>query len=297
MVGEVVSASVLDGITVRTTLDPTEQPFLNDHRINGTPVFPGVMYMEAFAEVSSLLLPGWQVVAVEDVEYLGALKFFRDEPRTLTVTALVRPDAGNPDDLVAECTLSAERTLPGQDAPQHTVHGRGIVRLSAGPRPAPNEPKPGRKPKTSLSDEEIYSVYFHGDAYQVLDSVWRAKDGAGVGRFADDLPPNHVPADAPLLVGPRLAELCFQTAGMEEMGREGKNALPLHVGSWEVYGTPSESGALYCTARPSEDGYDCVVQKADGTVLARMTGYWTVVTPNPLPDDQAALLAGVMNKN
>ncbi len=296
MVGEVVSASVLDGITVRTTLDPTEQPFLEDHRINGTPVLPGVMYMEAFAEVSSLVLPGWHVVSVEHVDYLGALKFFRDEPRTITVTALIRPDTGNPDDLVAECTLSAERTLPGQDTPQRTVHGNGVVRLSATPRPAPEAAKPGRKAKSSLSDEQIYSVYFHGDAYQVLDSVWRAKDGAAVGRFADDLPPNHVPADGPLLIGPRLAELCFQTAGMEEMGREGKNALPLHVGSWRVFGTPSEDGPLVCTARPSDDGFDCLVQKTDGTVVAHMTEYWTVVTPNPLPDDQAALLAGVMAK-
>jgi NAD(P)-dependent dehydrogenase (short-subunit alcohol dehydrogenase family)/acyl carrier protein len=294
LVGEVVSAGVLDGITVRTTLDPTEQPFLNDHRINGTPVFPGVMYMEAFAEASALLLPGWHVVAVEHVDYLGALKFFRDEPRQITVTALVRPDAENPDDLIAECTLSAERTLPGQDAPQRTVHGNGRVRLSATPRPAPTGPKPGRKAKSSLSDEQIYSVYFHGEAYQVLDSVWRAKDGAAVGRFADDLPPNHVPSESPLLVGPRLAELCFQTAGMEEMGREGKNALPLHVGSWQVFGTPTEEGPLTCTARPTDNGFDCLVQTNDGTVVAHMSEYWTVVTPDPLPEDEAALLAGVM---
>ena len=32
MVGEVVAASVLDGLVVRTTLDPMEQPFLYDHR-------------------------------------------------------------------------------------------------------------------------------------------------------------------------------------------------------------------------------------------------------------------------
>ena len=83
---------------------------------------------------------------------------------------------------------------------------------------------------------------------------------------------------------------------MEEMGREGKNALPLHVGSWQVFGTPTEEGPLTCTARPTDDGFDCLVQKGDGAVVAHMTKYWTVVTPNPLPDDQAALLAGVMAK-
>ena len=34
MVGEVVEASVLDGLLVRTRLDPKRQPFLDDHRID-----------------------------------------------------------------------------------------------------------------------------------------------------------------------------------------------------------------------------------------------------------------------
>jgi len=29
------------GLTIETTLDPREQPFLHDHQIEGTPVLPG----------------------------------------------------------------------------------------------------------------------------------------------------------------------------------------------------------------------------------------------------------------
>jgi hypothetical protein len=36
------------------------------------------------------------------------------------------------------------------------------------------------------------------------------------------------------------------------------------------------------------------VQQADGKVVVHMTEYWTVITPDPLPADQAALLATVM---
>src|SRR6185369_7347450 len=57
--GEVVEAGVLDGLVVRTRLDPKVQPFLDDHRIDGTAVLPGVMGMEAFAEVARLLVPQW----------------------------------------------------------------------------------------------------------------------------------------------------------------------------------------------------------------------------------------------
>ena len=50
MVGD-VTLSTNDGVVDRVTLDPAEQAFLGDHRIDGTPVLPGVMGMEAFAEV------------------------------------------------------------------------------------------------------------------------------------------------------------------------------------------------------------------------------------------------------
>ena len=140
MVGE-VTASVHSGLVVRTTLDPTSTPFLDDHRIDGTPVLPGVMGIEAFAEVSALLLPGWHVAAVEDVDFHAPVKFYRDEPRTLTITARVRPDAG---DLAAECTLEAERVLPGSDSPQRTVRSRGTPPSAPGSRAARTPPGPER---------------------------------------------------------------------------------------------------------------------------------------------------------
>ena len=87
MVGRSTRHGRLAGLTVETTLDPTAQPFLNDHRIDGTAVLPGVMGIEAFAEVARLLVPGWHVVRIEDVDFLAPVKFYRDEPRTLTIRA------------------------------------------------------------------------------------------------------------------------------------------------------------------------------------------------------------------
>ena len=54
------------------------------------------MGMEAFAEVARLLVPEWYVVAVEDVDFLTPVKFYRDEPRTLTISARIRPDGAGP---------------------------------------------------------------------------------------------------------------------------------------------------------------------------------------------------------
>jgi len=78
MVGRVTGMGIYSGLTVESTLDPAAQPFLDHHRIDGTPVLPGVMGIEAFAEAATLLFPALRVAAVEDVEFLPGAPCFRD---------------------------------------------------------------------------------------------------------------------------------------------------------------------------------------------------------------------------
>ena len=68
----------MGGLTIETTLDPAMQPFLHDHQIEGKPVLPGVMGIEAFAEAALCMLPGWHVEAIEDVNFLAPFKFYRE---------------------------------------------------------------------------------------------------------------------------------------------------------------------------------------------------------------------------
>ena len=92
MVGKIASMGVQQRPRPsRRTLDPAAQPFLHDHQIDGTPVLPGVMGIEAFAEAALCLLPGWHVEAIEDVNFLAPFKFYRNEPRTVTVEAVIYP--------------------------------------------------------------------------------------------------------------------------------------------------------------------------------------------------------------
>jgi len=299
MVGEVVEAGVLHGLVVQTTLDPVAQPFLDHHRIDGTPVLPGVMGMEAFAEVARLLVPDWHVVAVEDVNFRAPLKFYRDEPRTLTITALLRPDGA---DLVAECRLVAERMLPGSDTPQRQVHFTGSVRLRAQlPEPETAEQVMRADNVKAVGREDVYRLYFHGPTYQVVAESWQ-DDGAVVARFAADLPPNHKPEDLPTVLGPRLVELCFQAAGVWEAGRAGRLALPAHVGRVQVVGAPrtvEATGSAVAVVRAVSDGagpesFDCTVLDEKGQVVLRVEDYRTVPLPGELRPEVSAPLKAVM---
>ena len=288
MVGEVMAMGVWRPLTVETTLDPTTQAFLDHHRIDGTPVLPGVMGVEAFAEVASLMLPGWQVTAVEDVDFLAPFKFYRDQPRALTLEATVT--AGTGDELVAHCRLLGSRQLANQPEPQVSTHFTGRVRLSpATPEPStaavPSAPQQG-----GVGAEAIYRVYFHGPAYQVLERSWREGDRQ-VGLLAASLPEHHQPPGLPLVTAPRLLELCFQTAGVWELGTSGRLALPRHLGRVTAMaaGEPP-TGRVYAVVTPGAGGetFDAMVVDEAGRVHLRLEGYATVALPTPV---DAALLA------
>jgi hypothetical protein len=79
-----------------------------------------------------------------------------------------------------------------------------------------------------MNPQQVYAFYFHGPAYQVVATAWREGDEAAAA-LAADLPDNHRPPELPLATAPRLAELCFQTAGLWQAGIDGVLALPARV--------------------------------------------------------------------
>ena len=279
MVGTVRSMGVWRPLAVETMLDPTAQPFLDHHRIDGVPVLPGVMGVEAFAEVAALAVPGWQVVSIEDVAFLAPFKFYRDEPRQVTVEATVMPGDGC--ELLASCRLLGSRMLPNQAEPQVTTHFTGQVRLAqAAPAAADGATMPGTSDGSGVRADDVYRVYFHGPAYRVLESSWRDGDSQ-IGLLADALPADRQPADLPLVTAPRLLELCFQTAGIWELGTTGRLALPQHVARVTAPASEEAHGRLHAVVEPRADGdqFDAAVVDDSGHVHLRMEGYRTVALP------------------
>ncbi len=282
MLGTVTGMGIYSGLTVQITLDPAAQPFLNDHRIDATAVLPGVMGMEAFAELASLAAPGLRIAGIEQMEFLAPVKFYRDQPRTLTLSAIIRPDG---DGLVADCTLTAHRVLPGEDAPKPTTHFTGRVRLAAGTGEPGKADTPSRHDEVSASHDDIYRVFFHGPAYQVIEEAWR-DNGTAVAQLAMHLPAGYAPENACTATEPRLAEACFQTAGLWEIGQTGRIGLPAHADLMTVLHRPQPGAQLFAVAHPARDGgFDCWVTDADGDVVVRVEGYRTVQVPDDLPAD------------
>ncbi len=286
MIGRVTGMGLLTGLTAQVDLDPTVQPFLNDHRIDGTAVLPGVMGVEGFAELAGLLLPGWSVTCVEDARFLEPVKFYRDEPRTLTLSAVLRHGEPATGELVAECILTASRTLVTSPEPVVTEHFRARVRLAPTPAPAEHGDAAPEAAAVTTTTDELYQVYFHGPAYQVLQRAWRTDEGVA-GELSRDLPDNHVPADRELTAKPRLIELCFQTAGLLGLATEGILGLPNAIERVAFPAYPakgsSEPAGLVAVATPrGEDLFDVRVVDNEGMTVLRLEGYRTVTFPAPV---------------
>jgi acyl transferase domain-containing protein/NAD(P)-dependent dehydrogenase (short-subunit alcohol dehydrogenase family) len=295
MLGKIVSVGIYGGLVVETNLDPTIQPFLYDHQIDGTPVLPGVMGVEAFAEVAACLLPGWHVETIEEVNFLAPFKFYRNAPRTVSVQAVLCPQG---DKVVAECRLIGQRTLPNQTEPQETIHFTARVGLKKQPTQAPSVNMPAAANGATVEAADIYRVYFHGPAYQVVDRAWRDGDRM-VGLMSACLPSNHQPPEQPTLAEPRLIELCFQTAGLWQLTVQGLMGLPLSVKQVRLWrGPESADGQLYAviTPHPEQESFDANVVDAKGNCYIQVIGYKTVALPDNVEAEKLKTLQTAMSQ-
>ena len=267
---------------METTLDPNVQPFLYDHAMDGTPLLPGVMGTETFSELALALAPGYAIADIANEQFQAPFKFYRMEPQTLYLSMFARPvDRCN---LVAYGTLLSKRELakPGLP-PQEKVHFTVNVHLTQEPLDMPLVTfTPPEADAFSIPAADIYKVYFHGPAYQVLESV-KTDAHSAVGLIADNLPPSVEPGDTASVMAPRLIEACFQTAGVWDIAVNGRMALPLAVGSVNTYRQMEEADGerLYAVVQVVEDGeaFNAQIVDARGNVYVTLNDYRTVALP------------------
>jgi NAD(P)-dependent dehydrogenase (short-subunit alcohol dehydrogenase family)/acyl carrier protein len=284
MVGEITGARLYEGLEIKTTFDPTEQPFLFDHAPDDdTPWLPGVMAIEGLAEAAALLSPDKVVSVVDNVEMLGAFKFFRNEPRTLYLNVFTEP--GEDDQLLARVTLRSVTQPVREGLPLRIQdHFRARVWLTT-EKPVAADVDflvPGDDDLPTTADQ-IYKFFFHGPAYQVITRAGVMGDQA-TGKMPEQLPPNGDPADARTLMAPRLVELCFQLAAQWSVERKEAMAFPLGVGSLAVHHQEEIAGGntLVGIVKTKNDGesFDAKVVDDAGRIYVDLRDYRTVSRPS-----------------
>jgi len=193
--------------------------------------------------------------------------------------------------------LTGQRSLPNQAEPQVTTHFTARVRLTKQTLKAVIVPALGSPTGQIIEAAEIYPLYFHGPAYQVVERAWW--DGHRIiGLMTKGLPPNHLPSQLPTLMTPRLIELCFQTAGLWEMGTQGRMGLPLHIDRVSSLLTPDAADTnLYAvvTSDWGRGSFDAEVVDTKGNRYLQLSGYRTIAVPDAVDAERLKALQAAMS--
>ncbi len=280
-------------ILLEAILDPNEQAFLKDHSLNGVPILPGVIGIEGFAvaarHIASALAAQsgrFEIDRLEAVNFHAPFKFYRNQPRSILWRAnAVQESAG----LVVHVRLESEQTLLDQRV-EHTVHFTGRAVLTNALPAAPRSAVPRWGKRSTVNADEIYRLYFHGPSFQVLEAAQRSGKVI-LGRMNRETGRAKTGKTDRYSV-PMLVELCFQTAGIWEVGASGVLALPRSIGSLRVYRSEINGKQIYAEVLPqqAEDGlyFDCRVVDEDGSVYLEMNAYRTAPIPYPADAELAA---------
>jgi 3-hydroxymyristoyl/3-hydroxydecanoyl-(acyl carrier protein) dehydratase len=292
------------GIILEAELDPEVEPFLKDHALNGVPVLPGVIGIEGFAvaakHVSSVLASekaGFNVTRLENIQFLAPFKFYRNEPRRVTWKAqVVREDAG----LVAHVTLESTLTRASQ-VEERMLHFTGRVYLEPQGEPgvAAQANPPDWNEAYTLKPADIYRLYFHGPAFQVLDGVQRSGELV-LGKLRGGLPPLRRGGSAAASL-PVLVELCLQTAGIWEAGTTGVLGLPCSIQSLKIYPRKVNGTPIFAEVTPltGEDGaltFNARVLDAKGQIYLELENYRTCPLPYAVEGDLLRPLEALMGE-
>jgi hypothetical protein len=112
------------------------------------------------------------------------------------------------------------------------------------------------------------------------------------------LPADTTNPNSTSMVGPRMVELCFQTAGVWEIGQTGQMGLPSVVDRVTVF-DPAPNGKLVVAElqpHSSADAlsFDARVRDGEGKVYLTVEGYRTSRIPGGLPDEAMGRFRGVV---
>ncbi|GAA4084673.1 SDR family NAD(P)-dependent oxidoreductase [Actinomadura miaoliensis] len=258
-------------LVAEAELSLDDDPYLADHRLDGTAVLPAVCALEAMAQAAAVLTGpprgAGTGVAVRDGRFDRPVTVPDDGgARTVRVCALVH------DDGTVRVALRSDETDFAVD------HFTGVVAPAAEPPGLPDE-APGRAPVPPHDGRALYGpLFFHGPRYQRLRRYERLSDKGctailtGAGPAGSPFGPAQ-PADV------RLGDPFRNDASIHVLQAcvPHRRLLPVGCDAFTVHHDAPAPGDLLLTASErshtgAEYTYDVVLRDGDGRPVVSWTG-------------------------
>ena len=101
-----------------------------------------------------------------------------------------------------------------------------------------------------------------------------------------------------MVTEPRLVELCFQTAGVWQIGTTGRMGLPQHIDQVKILRTADQAeGRLHAVVSPRDGGksFDAHVSDEAGNRYVLLRGYRTAELPQDVDPEKRGPLRAAMD--
>jgi NAD(P)-dependent dehydrogenase (short-subunit alcohol dehydrogenase family)/phosphopantetheinyl transferase (holo-ACP synthase)/acyl carrier protein len=268
--GEYVRASV--------TLDPNHV-ILNDHRINGAAVLPGVGGMEIMRTAATILDPEAASACFEDLRFHSPMKIFGAKPFEAEVEA-VRVDHGSPERIEYRARLfSWFADKQGRKVGAPRLHHECRIVVRGEETEITYKGFDDWDSSVWIPEDDIYEAFFHGPGFRFLDHVLIAAKGEAI-RFrrmeteaCSDMFTDSTPA---------AVETVFQAGAALGTESRGIVVLPTGIRSVRVLDPNADPafGELVITSERSWDaaegrrilGFDGILRDTEGKPVLLLHG-------------------------
>ncbi|KQZ02951.1 non-ribosomal peptide synthetase/type I polyketide synthase [Streptomyces clavifer] len=256
--------------TWQTRLDIEDLPYLADHRIQDTVVFPAAGYVEMAAQ-AVLGLTGGTTAVLADIELRRALFLPDGKDRTVEVSLSLEN---------ATFTIVS----PTGDDEERAVHASGIVRTGQRRRTTPPLDAPTIRARSlrHLDGPDCYTAlaalgYHYGPSFQAVEEVW-----IGAGEvLARIRPPRAIGDDAAgHQLHPVLLDACFQTLLtpliLDGSARDAGIRLPLSLDEVALEPIGDQPFWAHATLLPGDADTtlgNIALYADNGTPLGRVEGF------------------------
>ncbi|WP_367538584.1 non-ribosomal peptide synthetase/type I polyketide synthase [Streptomyces globisporus] len=259
--------------TWQACLDTEALPYLADHRIQDTVVFPAAGYLEMAAQ-AVLRLTGGTTAVLADIDLRKALFLPDGEDRTVEVS------------LSLENAAFTVASPTGEDG-ERAVHASGIVRTGQRRRTAPPLDAPAIRAgsRRHLEGPDCYTAlaalgYHYGPAFQAVEELWIGADEV----LARIRPPRAIGDDAAgHHLHPVLFDACFQTllaplilSAPEDSAPATGIRLPLSLDEVALEPIGDQPFWAHATLLPADADTtlgNIALYADDGTPLGRIEGF------------------------
>jgi len=257
------------------TISTLTDLYMNDHQIQNDPFFPGVMGIEMFAEMYSLSTSKTADV-FKDIEFKSAVKLQNIASKDVFVKY----------DVVSKTLQLNSLFISKADSSRRREIEHFFTRIET-------NAKKTRSRKTKhivtdsrielLSKNDIYSVFFHGPSFQVLEKLVELSSDKAVAKV--NLPGLKLFSDKKkkTLVEPLIIEAALQTAGLYDYVINQSISLPSTIEKLEFFNKnePVYIVSEFISKDDAQSYFNIEAIDKDGKVILRLDKLGLIHTQFP----------------